>query len=71
LLVYDWKGGVLGTGINFLPNEETLDAFLRFCDKENLRFVDFAEAPPEKVFEALTPKNNDFGIINCANLNIA
>ncbi len=60
---------MLGTGITMLPNEAPLDAFLRFCVKEDLRFVDIVDAPEEiKKFEHPLPSksecNSDFGEIN-------
>lgn len=32
---HEWKGGVVGTGIEMLPDEFHEDAFKRFCDKEH------------------------------------
>ena len=33
-----WKGGTLGHGIDMLPNETCIEAFKRYCIKENLIF---------------------------------
>lgn len=57
-----WKGGVLGTGTELFLNEEPIDAFLRFCEKENLRFVDISDAPPQK--EYVKPEAKEQGKAN-------
>jgi hypothetical protein len=51
-----WKGGTLGHGTDIEVGEEPIDAFLRYCDKEKLRFVDIAEAPPQKEYVKPEPK---------------
>lgn len=68
-----WKGGTLGHSTDIAVNEDPLDAFLRYCERENLRFVDIAEAPPKKIIkEDLSSKGKvDFGIVDCTNLKIS
>lgn len=35
-----WKGGVIGTGIDFDINENIADVFKRHCDNNNLTFIE-------------------------------
>ena len=70
-----WKGGTTGHSIEMLEGEEALDAFLRYCDQNKLRFVDFAEQPEPIKIDVPVPKlasNPDFGVIDSgANLRIS